>query len=139
MDMSEILLDAYHLADQINESDEVKSYLRLQQELQQNPEAEKLIKQFQRDKELYEETRRFGIFHPDYQEAKKRVKISYEKLRTHPLIASFLEAEDRLDQLLYQVSVTIAHSVSKSIKVPTNGIKLGKNQQRSCQVRAFSS
>lgn len=134
LDMSEILLDAYHLADQINESDEVKHYLRLQQELQQSHEAKKLIEQFQKAKELYEETQRFGIFHPDYQEAKEKVKNTYEKLQTHPLIGSFLEAEDRLDQLLYQVSVTIAHAVSKSIKVPTNGIKLVDRKARHCQV-----
>lgn len=132
--MSEILLDAYHLADQINESDEVKHYLRLQQELQQSQEAQKLIEQFQKAKEWYEETQRFGIFHPDYQAAKEKVKITYENLRAHPLIDSFLKAEEQLDQLLYHVSVTIAHAVSKSIKVPTNGIKLFDSKPRRCQV-----
>lgn len=132
--MSEVLLDAYRLADQINESEEVQRYLKLQQELRQNSEAQKLIQQFQEAKELFEETQRFGIFHPDYQEAKEKVSIAYQNLQSHPLIGSFLEVEDQLDQLLYQVSVTIAHAVSKSIKVPTNGIKRIDQPKKRCRV-----
>ena len=132
--MSEILLGAYHLADQINASDEVKRYLQLRRKLQQSSEAQKLIQQFQKAKELFEETQRFGIFHPDYREAKEKVSIAYQKLRAHPLIGSFLEVENQLDELLYQVSVTIAHAVSESIKVPTNGIKRINQMGRRCQV-----
>lgn len=132
--MSEILLDAYRLADQINTSDEVKRYLKLQNELRQSSEAQKLIKQFQKAKELYEETQRFGIFHPDYREAKEKVSAAYQKLKSHPLIGAFLEVEDQLDQLLYQVSVTIAHAVSKSVKVPTNGIKQLDQKAKRCHI-----
>ncbi|SFI99006.1 Cell fate regulator YlbF, YheA/YmcA/DUF963 family (controls sporulation, competence, biofilm development) [Thermoflavimicrobium dichotomicum] len=118
--MSEILMDAYHLADQINESEEVKNYLQLKKKLQENEEAQRLIKEFQRVKSLYEEAQRFGIFHPNYHEAKEKAERFQKKLRQHPLISAYLEAEEKLDQLLYEVSATIAHSISETIKVPSN-------------------
>lgn len=129
--MSKILLEAYHLADQINESKEVKKYLRLKNELKNDSEAKQLISQFQKVKEQYEEAQRFGIFHPNYHEAKENAQVFKKKLADHPVIGAFLEAEKEVDQLLYQVSLTIAHSVSKSVKVPTNELQ-SENFHRKC-------
>lgn len=132
--MSKILLEAYHLADQINESEEVKKYLRLKHELEHDSDANQLISQFQKVKEQYEEAQRFGIFHPNYHEAKENAMAFQQKLSDHPLIGAFLQAEKELDQLLYQVSRTIAHSVSKSVKVPTNELQ-SKIIHRKCQLQ----
>jgi cell fate (sporulation/competence/biofilm development) regulator YlbF (YheA/YmcA/DUF963 family) len=123
LDTTEILLDTYQLADCINQSEEVQNYLDLQRQLQDSLEAQQRIKEFQKMKELYEETQRFGIFHPDYQAAKKRVETVQQRLHLDPVIRNFLLAEKKLDQLLYQVALVIAESVSDSIKVPTNDLK----------------
>lgn len=120
LDMASILLEAYQLADKINESPEVKEYLRTKQRLNEDPEAQKLIREFHKVKDLYEEAQRFGIFHPNYHEAKEQAMVWQEKIRMHPTIHSFLKAEEQLDQLLHEVSLTIAHSVSDSVKVPAN-------------------
>lgn len=132
LDMTEILLDAYRLADQINESEEVKQYLVLQQQLQADPEAQRFIVQFQQVKERYAEAQRFGIFHPNYHQAKEEARVYQEQMRHHPLIGDFLEAEERLNQLLFQVSSLIANSVSDTIKVPSDNPQVGKKAKKKC-------
>jgi cell fate (sporulation/competence/biofilm development) regulator YlbF (YheA/YmcA/DUF963 family) len=123
LDIAEILQDVYQLADQINQSEEVQNYLALQKQVEESAEAQKLIQAFQKVKELHEEAQRFGIFHPNYHEAKERVKIVQQKLYAHPILRAYLLAEEKMDQLLYQVSVLIARSVSDSIKIPVNDPK----------------
>jgi len=133
LDMSEILMDVYQLADEINRSEEVKAYLACKKKMQQDPEAQKLIREFQRVKELYKEAQRFGIFHPNYHEAKEKAEAFQKKLCTHPTICAYLEAEEKLDELLYHVSLTIARAVSPSVKVPANDLEPGvKKWRRPC-------
>jgi hypothetical protein len=47
-----------------------------------------------------------------------------------PSIRAFLEAEEKLDQLLHAVSLTIARSVSESVKVPSNDPEPGVKKVR---------
>lgn len=120
LDMTEILQETYRLADQINESQEVTRYLQLKKQLREDAQAQALIREFQKKKERFEECQRFGHFHPDYHAAKEEAEAFQRRMWEHPLIAAYLEVEAELDQLLYQVSLTIAHAVSESIKVPKN-------------------
>ncbi|WP_241154304.1 YlbF family regulator [Staphylospora marina] len=133
LDMSQILLEAYDLADSINQSEEVKRYLACKQKLEQDAEAQALIREFGKVKELFDEASRFGIFHPDYHEAKERALSFRNKLHSHPVIREFLEAEERLDELLNAVSLIIARSVSPSIKVPVNDGDGIKKARPSCR------
>ncbi|SFX45401.1 Cell fate regulator YlbF, YheA/YmcA/DUF963 family (controls sporulation, competence, biofilm development) [Thermoactinomyces sp. DSM 45891] len=134
IDMTELLSDAYDLADEINKSHEVQCYLNSQAELQEDAEAQKLIREFQKQKELYEETKRFGIFHPNYHEAKQKIEEVQTQLRNNLVIRQFLEAEERLDQLLYQISSTIAKSVSHQIHIPIPESSTPREQRRGmCQ------
>jgi cell fate (sporulation/competence/biofilm development) regulator YlbF (YheA/YmcA/DUF963 family) len=133
LDMTEILLEAYRLADQINNSPEVKRYLECKKRMEEDPEAQKMIKEFQIVKDRYEEAQRFGIFHPNYHEAKDAALSFQKKLRQCPAIRAYFEAEQKLDQLLHAVSLTIARSVSPSIKVPGNDPEPGvKKLRRGC-------
>lgn len=134
IDMTELLSDAYQLADEINKSQEVQDYLCSQRKLQEDPEAQRLIWEFQKKKELYEETKRFGIFHPNYHEAKQEAEGFYEQLRNNPLIREFLDAEEKLDRLLYQISHTIAKSVSNQIHIPIPQQRTLKQLRKSCQL-----
>jgi cell fate (sporulation/competence/biofilm development) regulator YlbF (YheA/YmcA/DUF963 family) len=120
LDMATILLEAYQLADKINESPEVEEYLRTKRRLSEDQEAQKLIREFHKVKDQFEEAQRFGIFHPNYHEAKEMAVQWQKKLRKHPTIRSYLVAEEQLDRLLHEVSRTIAHAVSESVKVPGN-------------------
>ncbi|TCS95016.1 YlbF family regulator [Hazenella coriacea] len=120
LDMTEILLEAYQLADHIKESNEVNHYLACKKRLEEDLEAQKIIQGFQKMKERLEEVQRFGIFHPEYHQVKEEAQVYQERMLAHSIIGDYLEAEKNLDHLLYEVSSMIAHSVSDSIKVPVN-------------------
>lgn len=122
LDMSAILLRAYDLSDMINQSAEVADYLYWKQQIEQDPEIQQAIRRFQRAKQNFEEAKRFGRYHPNYHEMLEKAKEAQEELNAFEAVRRFKEAEERLDDLLYEVSRTIAHSVSESIKVPSNRI-----------------
>lgn len=115
---SEVILNTYELADLINQSDEVAKYLKYKQEIATNQEINVLKNELDRVRQLYEETERFGKYHPDFNEAKLKVDEILNKINQHELIKSYKQAESDLNQLLYTVSSTLASTISASIKVP---------------------
>ncbi len=120
LDMYELIDAAHQLADHINHSNEVISYLELKKTLESDKEAQSIRDAFRKVKEEFEETKRFGIFHPNYHEAKEKMEHFQEQIKTHPLIGEYLQAEEAVEQLLYQISVLVAKSVSETIKVPND-------------------
>lgn len=120
LDMSAILLEAYDLADMIKYSAETADYLYWKQAKDADPEVARLVKEFAKKKELFEECERFGHYHPDYHEALDQVKAVQAQLDEVEAVRKYKEAERKLDDLLYTVSETIARSVSETIKVPSN-------------------
>ncbi|MFD1425340.1 cell fate (sporulation/competence/biofilm development) regulator YlbF (YheA/YmcA/DUF963 family) [Kroppenstedtia sanguinis] len=118
LDMTEMLLETYRLADQINDSKEVKRYLELQRLIAEDPTAQSLIQEFQKKKDIFEDCQRFGHFHPDYHAAKKEAQRFRRAMREHPLIGEYLDLEEWLDHLLAEVSRRIAEAVSDTVKVP---------------------
>ncbi|MCS1350180.1 YlbF family regulator [Mechercharimyces sp. CAU 1602] len=128
LDMTEILLRIDQLAEGIKECDEMKEYLEWKRRVTEDVEAQRLIQEFQRFKEKVEEVERFGHFHPDYRSAKKEAAGKLSQLAQHPLIGSYMKAEEKLDQLLSEVSRLIAQPVSETIKVPINDPRQAKKR-----------
>ncbi|HWO55209.1 MAG TPA: YlbF family regulator [Paenibacillus cookii] len=120
MDMAAVLMNAYELGDMINQSVEVSDYLYWKQRVDSNPEIQELVRLLAKKKELFEETQRFGHFHPNYHSAKDEVKAVEERLDQFEEVVRFKQAEKELDDLLHQMSEMIAFSVSDTIKVPSN-------------------
>jgi cell fate (sporulation/competence/biofilm development) regulator YlbF (YheA/YmcA/DUF963 family) len=120
LDMSAILLRAYDVGDMINASAELADYLYWKQAVDADPEAQRLIGLFAKAKEKFEECERFGHFHPNYHEALEKVQQVQAELDKIEPIARFKAAEEKLDDLLFAVSETIAYAVSDTIKVPGN-------------------
>ncbi|MBD0379326.1 YlbF family regulator [Paenibacillus sedimenti] len=120
LDMSAVLMQAYDMGDMINSSAEVADYLYWKSVVEKSEEVRVLKAVFARKKELFEECERFGHYHPSYHEALAAVNEAQQKLDALEAVRRFKEAEDRLDDLLFTVSSTIAHAVSESIKVPSN-------------------
>jgi cell fate (sporulation/competence/biofilm development) regulator YlbF (YheA/YmcA/DUF963 family) len=120
LDMSAVLLQAYELGDWINASVEVHEYLQSKHVMENDPEVRSILCSFAAQKQLFEECERFGHFHPDYHSALEQVQTVQQKMEQNPLWSRFTLAEQQLDDLLYTVSKTIAHSVSMTIKVPSN-------------------
>ncbi|MEK5060252.1 regulator [Paenibacillus sp. FSL H7-0326] len=120
VDMAQVLSYAYELGDMINQSTLVTDYLYWKERVQQNPEIQVWVRRLSDKKELFAETERFGHFHPNYHSAKDEVKAVEDQLETYEEVRRFKEAEAQLDDMLHQMSETIAFSVSSSIKVPSN-------------------
>lgn len=120
LDMASLLLCAYELGDCINQSAEVAEYLYWKTAVSEDEEVKQMSKRFDKAKELFEECQRFGRFHPDYNSAKDKVKQIERELGEVESVRRFKSAEQVVDEMLYDVSRTIAESVSENIKVPGN-------------------
>jgi cell fate (sporulation/competence/biofilm development) regulator YlbF (YheA/YmcA/DUF963 family) len=123
LDMSTILLQAYELGDWINGSVEVAEYLQAKYEMEHDDSVKDIVRSFAAKKQLFEECERFGHFHPDYNSAMEQVQKVQQQMEQNQVWSRFNLAEQRLDDLLYTVSKTIAHSVSMTIKVPSNAMQ----------------
>ncbi|MCR8845245.1 YlbF family regulator [Paenibacillus sp. SC116] len=122
-DTAVLLTEAYELGDMIKHSAELTSYLTWKQRMEQHEEVKQLKREFLRKKDLFEETERFGHFHPDYHSARDAVFAIEQKLDEIEEVQQFKRAEEQLDEMLYELSKVIAHSVSESIKVPSNALQ----------------
>ncbi|MFS0727748.1 YlbF family regulator [Paenibacillus sp. 1P07SE] len=120
LDMGALLLQAYELGDMINASAPVADYLYWKTAVAEDEQAQELVIQFRKAKELFAECERFGRFHPDYHEARDKVKAIEARLDELPSVQRFKAAEQEVDDLLYEMSKLIAESVSDTIKVPGN-------------------
>ena len=120
VDMAEVLTYAYELGDMINASVEVADYLYWKQAVENDPAVQSLVRKLNSKKELFEETQRFGHFHPNFHAAKDEVAAVEAELEAIEAVARFKQAEKNLDDLLQSMSERIAYSVSESIKVPSN-------------------
>lgn len=123
LDMSAVLLRAYELGDMILASREVADYLRGRKMVAEDAAAQGLIRRLGQKKDLFEECQRFGHFHPEYHKALNEVEQVQKELDALPSVTFFKNAEDELDELLYEVSASIAYSVSDTVKVPSNKLK----------------
>ncbi|MMZ59774.1 hypothetical protein D3C76_496760 [compost metagenome] len=120
VDMAELLTYAYELGDMINNSAAVSDYLYWKRQIESDDEIQVLVKRLAAKKELFEETERFGHFHPNYHEAKDQVAQVESELELFESVRRFKAAEKELDDILHQMSETIAYAVSDAIKVPSN-------------------
>ncbi|MFT4416099.1 YlbF family regulator [Fredinandcohnia humi] len=114
-----ILEEAEQIASMIIHSDLADEYRSCLYTLQHDMEAQKLITDFQKMKEKYDEVQRFGKYHPDFRTVSKETRELKRKLDLHESIAAFKNAEDNIQKLLDEVSVLLGGAVSKYIKVPT--------------------
>lgn len=120
VNMAEVLMYAYELGDMINQSVNVSDYLYWKSQVEAHPEIQSLVRKLEAKKELFDETQRFGHFHPDFHAAKENVQLVEAEIESYQEVVNFKLAEKKLDDLLHQMSETIAFSVSHTIKVPSN-------------------
>lgn len=120
VDMAELLTYAYELGDMINNSTAVSEYLYWKRRVDEDAEIQVFVRKLAAQKELFEETERFGHFHPNYHEAKDKVAEVEKELEQFEAVRNFKAAEKELDEILHQMSETIAFAVSETIKVPSN-------------------
>lgn len=119
-DMTQLILESYELSSMINQSREVSEYLQAKRRMEEDGEVQRLLSLFAKKKEQYEDVQRFGKYHPDYAHISAEVRELKRTIEAMDSVRAFKRAEEQLDELLYQVSRTIANAVSETIKVPSN-------------------
>ncbi|MCM3742250.1 YlbF family regulator [Oceanobacillus luteolus] len=127
MEYVSILDNAEKLGEMVFQSEVMEDYLEKKLEMEQDAEAQKLIKAFNHIKDHYEDIQRFGRYHPDYQEIMKKVRSTKRAMDMHDTVAAFKVAERNLQSLLDEISSYVATSVSEQIKVPKDGALLTDN------------
>ncbi|MGM7720249.1 YlbF family regulator [uncultured Metabacillus sp.] len=117
---SMLLLDqADHLAELVLQSEPAEAYRRSYYRLKNDKNAQQLISQFTKTKDLYEDVQRFGKYHPDYRKISKEMRDIKRELDLNESVATFKKAENELQALLDEISVQVGQAVSEHIKVPT--------------------
>ncbi len=125
LDMASLLTSAYDLGDSINQSLEVAEYAYWKKVVFKDEQVRELGKKFQKAKEFFAECERFGRFHPDYHDARDKVREIERELNQIECVSKFKASEKAVDNMLYEVASLIASSVSDSIKVPSNEMRGG--------------
>ena len=120
----DILDHSEQLGKMVMNSDAMESYKNAQHVLNQDKEAQQLIKAFIDIKDHYEDIQRFGRYHPDYNEIMKKVRTIKREMDMNDKVAAFKIAERNLQKMLDEISQYIALSVSEQIKAPKDGAAL---------------
>jgi len=124
MEYVTILDYSEQVAEMVLNCEVMEEYQQKKATLEQDNEAQKLIKAFTNIKEHHDDIQRFGRYHPDYQEIMKKVRSTKRAMDMHDTVATFKVAERNLQTLLDEISQHIANSVSDQIKAPKDGAAL---------------
>lgn len=119
-DLATLISSAFELGDSIKRSVYAAEYAYWKDQVHRDEDAKRLSKQFAKAKDKFAECERFGRFHPDYNAALEEVYAVQAELDGLESVSRFKAAEASLDELLYDISRTLAHAVSATIKVPDN-------------------
>lgn len=119
MSTIDLLDGAEELANAVIQSETYFEYIEAKKQLERDKEAQSLIAAFNRTKEQYEDVQRFGKYHPDYDKISAQIRKAKRAVDLSESVVTYKKAERELESLLNEISEIIAHSVSKTIKVPT--------------------
>jgi len=125
-----ILDEADELSRMILSSEVAQSLKKAYHDVYSNEQLVKEIHTFQRMKEQYEDVGRFGKYHPDYTQIMRSIREQKRKLDLNEQISTLRLAENDFQDILDEISLLIAKSVSISVKVPVSNPFLA--QHSSC-------
>ncbi|KAB8138634.1 YlbF family regulator [Gracilibacillus oryzae] len=121
MEIVDIIDKSETLGQIVLQSDVKQAFDEAKEKMEKDQQAQALIKNFNKIKDLYEEVERFGRYHPDYSTIMKEIRTAKREMDMHETIAAYKAAETQLQSLLDEVSEIIAFSVSDKVKVPKDG------------------
>lgn len=124
MQMTSEWVDILDEVDELNHfimnSQIVHTYYQAYHDVYSNSAVAQVVKEFTKLKELYEEVQRFGKYHPDYSTINKQIRLKKREMDLLPQVAELKAAENDVQDLLDELSLLVAHAVSKDIKVPVS-------------------
>ncbi|WP_164669116.1 YlbF family regulator [Virgibacillus doumboii] len=124
LEYADILDHSELVSEMVLKSDVMEAYRDSRKTLEEDQEAQELIKAFQDIKSHYEDVQRFGRYHPDYNDIMKKVRSTKREMDMNDKVAAFKVAERNLQKTLDEISEQIALSVSDDIKAPKDGAAL---------------
>ncbi|MEC5422807.1 YlbF family regulator [Virgibacillus sp. C22-A2] len=124
LEYADILDRSEQLGQMILDSDVMEEYNNSQRALNEDNEAQQLIKAFIDIKGHYEDVQRFGRYHPDYSDIMKKVRSAKREMDMNDKVATFKIAERNLQRVLDEISQYVALSVSEQVKSPIEGAAL---------------
>ncbi|MFC4354346.1 YlbF family regulator [Chryseomicrobium palamuruense] len=119
-DWVQILEEVDELNHFVMNSEVVQIYYQAYHDVYSNTAVAQVVKEFTKLKEQYEEVQRFGKYHPDYSTINKQIRLKKREMDLLPQVAELKAAENDVQDLLDELSLLIAHAVSKDIKVPVS-------------------
>lgn len=105
------------LGDMIKASEMSHNYQIAYQNLKDDHAARQLYESFLTQRQQYNEVQRFGRYHPDYQHVMITTRKAKRAYEMHPTVVAFKKAETDLQQLIDEVIMILATSVSEHVKV----------------------
>lgn len=105
------------LFETIKASNTFQTYLWQKNKMYKDKEVQELRNNFMVKKEAFEAIEAYGKYAPDRREKQHAVRKAKRALDLHPKVAEFRYAETTLQSILDLVGTTIAHTISKEIKV----------------------
>ncbi|HLS35848.1 MAG TPA: YlbF family regulator [Bacillota bacterium] len=121
MEIVDLLDRTDSFSELILQSKIVHEYIEARERMNNDPTAQRLIKEFNDMKVFYEEVERFGRYHPDYNKIMKNIRAKKRDMDMNEYVATFKVAERNVQRLLDDISEVLAHSVSENIMVPKDG------------------
>jgi cell fate (sporulation/competence/biofilm development) regulator YlbF (YheA/YmcA/DUF963 family) len=130
--MTEIILQAYHVLDEIRKDQKYIEIKYLDQKMLELYDLE--INLFQQTKLAFDKVmQEGGVYHPDYKDVSKKYIEAKQDLYTKPLVKRYFEVEKEFQTELNDFLYDLSHAVSNHIKTPD---KLGiVKKGGSCHVR----
>jgi cell fate (sporulation/competence/biofilm development) regulator YlbF (YheA/YmcA/DUF963 family) len=108
----------YELVDEIKAMDSYQRLIELKRMIDQDELILSLISSFQKEHQRFEETSKYGKYHPDLKEVQRSFQQAKQELYTHPVVQEYKQLEKELQQVLHHVSKEIATAISSKIKHP---------------------
>lgn len=114
-----ILEEVEEIVKMILQSELADQYFLCLNHLKNNKQTQEKIRRFVEIKQQYEDVQRFGKYHPDYKEIKKKIREIKREMDLDTHVAEFRRAENDLQSLLDELGMIIGRSISENIKVAT--------------------
>lgn len=101
----------------IAESVSFQDYVEKKVAVYQDDHISELIQDFVNKKAAFEKIEAYGLHAPDYREKNRALRQAKRKLDLDPEVAEFRIAETNLQELLDSICLSIAETISDTIKV----------------------
>ena len=94
-----------------------KNYLQAKRQMNECSEVAQLKKTFQAEKDKYEQIAAYGEYSPNYRQQQRNVRLSNRALDLNEKVAAYRLAETDFQQLLDEIGICLAKTISSEIKV----------------------